>query len=165
MSMTPKRKQRPSRFSMKTREVLLLRLEAGETLRQVCRSRTMPSEAMVRKWTREDPDGFGAQYTQARLLGYQTLADELLEIADDGRNDWLEREGVPVINGEAIARSRLRVDTRKWLLAKALPKIYGDRLEVDDVSERRAVILGEPLTVEQWVERFGAQTPVEGHGD
>lgn len=59
------------------------------------------------------------------------MADEIKEISDDGSNDWMERndgENVAwVANGEHIQRSRLRVDTRKWHLSKALPKIYGDR--------------------------------------
>ena len=44
------------------------------------------------------------------------MADDLVKIAD-GPGD--------------ANRNRLRVDTRKWLLSKALPKIYGDRLEVN----------------------------------
>jgi len=61
------------------------------------------------------------------------MADELLEVADDGKNDWMERQGeddqkLYVLNGEHVQRSRIRVDTRKWLLSKALPKVYGDKL-------------------------------------
>lgn len=59
------------------------------------------------------------------------MADEILEIADDGRNDWMEiqnRDGDNIgwkVNGEAVQRSRLRIDARKWLLSKLLPKKYG----------------------------------------
>ena len=60
------------------------------------------------------------------------MADELLEIADDGSNDWMKRQhGADqsyAANGEHIQRSRLRLDARKWLLSKALLKIYGDKL-------------------------------------
>jgi len=64
------------------------------------------------------------------------FAEEILEIADDGSNDWIERElesghVVKVADHKHIARSRLRVDTRKWLMSKLLPKKYGDRLGVD----------------------------------
>lgn len=61
------------------------------------------------------------------------MADELLEIADDGTNDWMERidgdgAGVGwVLNGEHVQRSRVRIDTRKWLLSKMAPKRYGDK--------------------------------------
>lgn len=94
----------------------------------------MPPESTVRQWVVDDREGFAAQYAQARELGYQTMVDELLEIADDGTNDYTTRkqgdEDIEVVNHDHIARSRLRVDTRKWLLSKALPKVYGDKLAI-----------------------------------
>ncbi len=36
----------------------------------------------------------------------------------------------PELNSENIQRSRVRIDTRKWLLSKMLPRIYGDKSEV-----------------------------------
>lgn len=96
----------------------------------------MPSEASVRQWAIENREGFSTQYAQARELGYQTMADELIEIADDGTNDWMLRQDKSgqtqeVVDSEHINRSRLRVDTRKWLLSKALPKLYGDKLSAE----------------------------------
>ena len=96
----------------------------------------MPTESTVRLWALVEDDvkrpGFFAQYARAREIGYYAMADETLEISDDGTNDWMKRtqgdDTIDVVNNEAIARSRLRVDTRKWLLSKALPKIYGDRV-------------------------------------
>jgi hypothetical protein len=58
--------------------------------------------------------------TRARLIGYRTMADELVEISDRKAAD-----------AAAVNRDRLRVDTRKWLLSKALPKIYGDKLTAE----------------------------------
>lgn len=109
-------------------------LTTGRTLRDVCRDEGMPAESTVRLWALEDYKGFSAQYARAREIGYHAMADETLEIADDGKNDWMEREsdggGVAYqLNGEHVARSRLRLDTRKWLLSKALPKIYGDKTD------------------------------------
>lgn len=102
------------------------------TLREVCRADDMPQEATVRGWVLQDREGFSAQYTQAREIGYHAMADELLEISDDATNDWMERNGQESdgwqINGENVQRSRLRLDTRKWLLSKALPKVYGDKI-------------------------------------
>lgn len=92
----------------------------------------MPDPSTVLKWTKTDPHGFGQQYAQARELGYQLLHDELLEIADDGTNDFVETEKGPAFNREHVQRSNLRVDTRKWLLSKMLPKIYGNRPPADD---------------------------------
>jgi hypothetical protein len=43
-------------------------------------------------------------------------ADEILSIADDAEFDPHDR--------------RFRVDTRKWLLSKVLPTVYGDKLAI-----------------------------------
>lgn len=119
--------------------VILERLSDGETLNEVCRTPGMPKPSTVRRWDLDDVDGFAAQYARARILGYLQMADDLTDIMDDGRNDWMARqmanesEDSPAkiawqVNGEHVSRSRLRVDARKWLLSKALPKIYGDKL-------------------------------------
>ncbi len=112
---------------------ICLELSEGKTLREVCRADDMPSEAAVRKRALADPDGFGSQYARAREIGYQSMADEIIEISDDSSNDWMERKRgdgstEEVENKEVLNRSRLRVDTRKWLLSKALPKLYGDKI-------------------------------------
>ena len=58
-----------------------------------------------------------------------------MEIADDARNDWMSYEDKNSgceswrLNGEHVQRSRLRIDTRKWLASKLAPKIYGDLVE------------------------------------
>jgi hypothetical protein len=100
----------------------------------------MPWESTVRGWALDDREGFSAQYTRAREIGYLAMADELLEVSDDGRNDWLERSddngGTSYqLNGEHVQRSRLRVDTRKWLLSKALPKVFGDKVTQEHVGD------------------------------
>jgi len=56
----------------------------------------------------------------------------LLDIADDGSQDAIELpDGTIVKNREFTERSRLRVDTRKWVLSKVLPKVYGDKLDLN----------------------------------
>lgn len=133
MTDTPKQ-GRPSSYTPELAKEICTKLANGRTLRDVCRDEGMPAEATVRLWALEDREGFSAQYTQAREIGYMAMADELVEIADDGTNDWMERQnsdgttGDTVLNGEHIQRSRLRTDTRKWLLSKALPKMYGDKV-------------------------------------
>lgn len=133
---------RPSVYSAELAQQVCEQLATGRTLRDVCRDDGMPTETSIRHWVLENREGFSSQYAKARETGYQVMADELLEIADDGANDWMERNGQKVVNGEHVNRSRLRVDTRKWLLSKALPKIYGDKLQVggaDDLSPVQTV--------------------------
>ncbi len=140
---------RPSIYTAEIADTILSKLADGQTLREVCRDDAMPDERTVRTWALEDREGFATRYSQAREIGYQSIADEILEIADDGRNDWIERrkdggEVETVIDHEHLGRSRLRFDARRWLLSKALPKIYGDRLNVDakhDVSDQLADLM------------------------
>src|SRR5258708_4655167 len=78
---------RPSEFTHGLATEICNRLATGETLRSVCRSDDMPPESTVRQWVLDDRDGFYAQYTRAREIGYGAMADELLEIADDSSGD------------------------------------------------------------------------------
>jgi hypothetical protein len=127
---------RPSDYTAELAATICSRLAAGETLRAVCRDEDMPPESTVRGWALEDRDGFSAHYAKAREIGYMAMADEALEIADDGKNDTYKTEdGAEATNHDVIARSRLRVDTRKWLLSKALPKVFGDKIVQEHVGK------------------------------
>lgn len=120
---------RPSTYSAEVGAEICTRLAAGETLRAICRPEHMPPGPTVRGWVIDNVDDFAERYTRARQVGYEDMADELTEIADDTSNDTLtDAQGADRPNTEWITRSRLKVDTRKWLLSKALPKIYGDRI-------------------------------------
>ena len=134
--MADDQRGRPSLYTPELGDHICELLAQGRTLRDVCRDEHMPNEATVRGWALKDDEearpGFFTQYTRAREIGYHAMADETLEISDDAHNDWMVRHGDDDAgwqsNGENIQRSRLRVDTRKWLLSKALPKIYGDKV-------------------------------------
>ena len=68
------------------------------------------------------------RYARAKADQADFLAEELLEIADDSAEDEIfTEEGKRLENREFINRSRLRVDTRKWIACKLLPKIYGEK--------------------------------------
>ena len=127
---------RPSVFSKALADRICERLAAGETLRAICRDEDMPGESTVRMWAL-DLDGkaeFSAQYARAREVGYATLFDQLLEIADTPQQGVTITEkttGTETKTGDMIEHRRLRVDTRKWMLAKALPKIYGDKQQIE----------------------------------
>lgn len=126
---------RPSKFTEKLAAEICQRLSAGESLRAICKGESMPPEATVRNWVVDDVQGFAAQYTRAREVGLDAMADELLDISDDGTNDWMQSNDPEnpgyLINGEHSSRSKLRVDARKWYLSKIAPKKYGDRTAIE----------------------------------
>lgn len=131
---------RPTIYTPELADLICDRLAAGQSLRAVCEDEGMPDEKTVRTWAIEGVQGFSPQYARARELGYLAMADELLDIADDGTNDFITKTNADgstyeQVNSEHIQRSRLRVDTRKWMLSKALPKVYGDKITQEHVGE------------------------------
>ena len=82
------------------------------------------------RWLDEKKD-FQEQYARARQRQAEYWAEQIVDIADDSSADTITNErGTEVANSEWINRSRLRVDTRKWLMSKLLPKKYGDKIDV-----------------------------------
>ena len=132
---------RQSSYTPEIAREICERLAAGETLRAICRSdERYPSEVTVRRWALDNVQGFAAQYALARDLGLDAIADETFEISDDGRNDWVEKQRDDgstyiALDAEHVARSRLRLDTRKWYLSKLAPKRYGDALKLSGDPE------------------------------
>ena len=119
---------RPSRYSDEIASEVCDRLAAGETLSSICRSPHMPDRHTILDWAIKGRAGFSLRYACARDRQLEFWADELVDIADDASNDWMERNGEVQFNNENVQRSRLRVDTRKWLLCKLKPDKYGARI-------------------------------------
>ena len=130
---------RPSEYSDEIADEICDRLCAPRSLRSICSDADMPSGATVFKWLRQQPS-FAEQYARARQAQADALFDESLDIADDGSNDWMERRREDgstdqVLNGEHVQRSKLRIDTRKWMAGKLAPKKYGEKLDVGHTVE------------------------------
>lgn len=96
----------------------------------------LPDDKTVYRWL-ADNEQFRDQYARAREDQAAFVLDQVPEIADDGRNDWMEkfgRDGQSIgwtVNGEAVARSKLRVETRFKLAEKLAPKKFGARQAID----------------------------------
>ena len=85
---------RPSTFDHAIADRICDCLAIGETLRTICAAPDMPGESKVRGWVIQDVEGFAAQYARARDMGLDTLADEILEIADDDTSDnYVDADG------------------------------------------------------------------------
>jgi hypothetical protein len=93
-----------------------------------------PDRSNIFKWRRNNLE-FRDLYEQAKKDQVEALVDECLDIADDTSRDSLTRinaegEEYEVANTEYMNRSRLRIDTRKFLAAKLAPKLYGEKVNV-----------------------------------
>ena len=113
-------------------ELVCSELALGKSLRSILDADDkLPSASTFLDWIGAD-SFLAEQYAHARQMAYELLADEIVAIADE--NYTTDEHGVRErLSSEAIQRNRLRVDTRKWMLSKMLPKIYGDR-QIQEVT-------------------------------
>ena len=103
-------------------------IASGGSVRSVCAVAGMPDRMTFNRWRKMTPE-LQAQYDQACLDRADAIFDEIIEIADDTSHDTLatEKNGEQM-NTEWVTRSRLRVDARKWVLARMNRKKYGDHV-------------------------------------
>jgi len=100
----------------------------------------MPVPSTIYLWRLIHPR-FSEDYAQAKMIQADILAEQCLEIADDNSRDSVidPTTGFEVCNTDFIARCRLRIDTRKWLAAKLLPKQYGKSVDDEKPANEKLI--------------------------
>lgn len=116
-------------------EMICAEIIDGKSVRTICKMEGMPSKYTVMNWLRRYPE-FKKLYDIACAERAEAYAEEIVDIADDGTNDWAERQlengnTITVFDHEHVQRSKLRVEARKWICAKMKPKKFGDKLELE----------------------------------
>jgi hypothetical protein len=138
----PKR-GRPSSYTPALAAEICERLSKGEPLAAICRDEHMPHDSTVRDWMGAHAN-FSLAIARARESGFDAIAADCFEIADDARNDYMEKlandgdgEAVKAMeyDAEHVQRSKLRIETRLKLLAKWDPKRYGERIHQEHSGE------------------------------
>lgn len=141
------------------------KIMSKQSLKDICKDPRMPNLSTVVRWLANPKlTDFREMYYYARRVAAELYVDEIFEIADDGSNDWKPRydkdggliDYVP--DQEAIQRSRVRIDARKWYASKMVPRIYGEKTNIElDVTGDLAELLkkasnndkGLPKPIEQ----------------
>lgn len=115
-------------------------------LHRICsENEGFPQPSTVNEWRFDYPD-FSVKYARSKILQADILAEYCLKISDESTYDEVENKmGESVFNHEYVARSRLKIDTRKWLASKLLPKQYGDRLVLEQKEEENDKLRQEVL--------------------
>lgn len=137
--MTDKTENLPAKHR-KSADAICEIIANGESLRGACRPDEMPHRSTVMDWVRKYKD-FATQYARAREEQAEQFFDDIIDISDDAGFDYKVVDGSVVVDGDAIQRARLRVDSRKWATSKILPKKYGDKLDLSITTE------APPLTI------------------
>jgi signal recognition particle subunit SEC65 len=91
-----------------------------------------PNPKTIFAW-RLEKDDFCKLYTRAKQMQIEAFVNDIIEISDDSSQDVMKDEkGFEKPNHEYMQRSRMRVDSRKWLAAKLMPRLYGERIAVEN---------------------------------
>lgn len=122
---------RPTKYNFKlAQEICDIIASTSKGTKKLCAEHShWPCQDTLFSWLRTYPE-FSEQYAQAKICQIELLVDEILEISDDVSNDCIMNEdGKLVSNNSVISRARLKIDTRKWLAAKLVPKVYGSKID------------------------------------
>lgn len=104
---------------------------SADGLRKICADLGCDPKDFYRYLNQADAEA-KQRYAHAKELQADVIFDDMMDIADESSNDTYEDENGNIkTNNEIVQRSKLRVETRKWILAKARPKKYGDKIEHD----------------------------------
>jgi len=140
---------RPTIYTPELADKICAALANGKSMRTICLDAGMPARETLFAWIRTNNEGFSDQYAKAKAECSDALVEEILDIADDGANDWMETHDPKNpgwrFNGEHFQRSRLRVDTRKWIASKMKPRKYGEKMDVTSDGERIQVVFHTSL--------------------
>lgn len=163
---TRRRGNPPTFYSQAVAERILVELMMGATLTEVCNDPRNPSKRTICKWLASpDRADFRELYYEARRIGAEMRVDEIVEIADNTSGDYrvaYHKDGTPYVevDNEHIQRSRVRIDVRKWLAAKLIPRIYGERaVHEHDVIGDLAALLKSASNQDH---AAGLPPPIEG---
>ena len=121
-------------------------LAEGKSLRSWANQEGKPSAALVCKWLADDANArFREQYARAREIQADALFDDCLDIADLNASGGLTSEDIQL--------RRVRIDTRKWMAGKLRPKVYGDRIDIDQ-TVRKADVVSDPIDNAGWAAQY-----------
>ena len=130
---------RPTIFTQELGDIICEKISDGQSMRTICKDEDMPCVRTVYYWLRTNEE-FLIQYTIAKEESADAMIEEMLDIADDGTNDYMTiKKGnyeYNVEDREVTNRSKLRVDTRKWIASKLKPKKYGEKLDLTSLGKQ-----------------------------
>jgi hypothetical protein len=130
---------RPSDYTDKLADEICARLILPRSLRSISRDADMPDGSTMMRWLGKHAY-FREQYARARVVQADALFDESIDIADDGTNDFVERQRKDgsmemAFDKDHVQRSKLRIETRRWMAGKLNPKKYGEKVEVETTGQ------------------------------
>lgn len=117
--MAAKQTGRPSDYLVEVADDICSLLASGESLNSICKKTGFPNRSTVYRWLREH-DEFRNNYARATEDRADSIFEEMLDIADGAEEETA-----------SIAKARLQIDARKWILGKMNPKKFSDKQSIE----------------------------------
>lgn len=142
-----KKRGAPSKYSDKLFKAICFDIaNTSRGTKHICEEHEI-TYTTFKNWINDDEDLF-ALYARAKDMQADMLAEEIISIADDSKDDTIETfdkhgKRIKVEDKEWTSRSKLRIDARKWVASKLKPKKYGDKI---DVTSKDKEIQALPIT-------------------
>lgn len=130
---------RPTKYSKDIGEEICERIALGESLISICRDNHMPYRSTVIRWAIDVEHEFCDTYKRAREMQQEHYLDEMVEIADDSSNDYVSTDDGMAFDREHVQRSKLRIETRRWIMERLGQKRYGNKQEVNHKSSDKSM--------------------------
>lgn len=125
---------RPSTYSELVADAICDEIATGRSVLQICSDPDFPGERTVYRWL-ELHEAFRQKYARAREFQAEHYASEIVALADtpvEARKVVIKADGSEEITiGDAVDRTRLQIDARKWYASKLNPKKYGDKVQAE----------------------------------
>lgn len=133
MTEVSAKKGRPTKYNVTlAKEICDTIASSSKGTKKLCSEHShWPCQDTLFSWLRKYSE-FSEQYAQAKICQIELLVDEILEIADNESNDsFIDEDGRLTSNNSVINRARLKIDVRKWMACKLVPKVYGNKIDID----------------------------------
>lgn len=131
MDEKPKNKKgRPTIYCPEIVERILF-LVATEPcgLKQLCeRFPELPNHDTIKEWRYKYED-FSARYAKSKAMQVEFMAEDIHDIVNDVE-PYFDEHGNKRIDSGTVQWRRLQADTLKWQATKLVPKLYGERQQV-----------------------------------
>jgi len=119
---------------------ILYEIEQGNSLISILRRKEFPSTATFYQWLEAD-ENKAKRYVRACEIRADVIFEDIIDIADHSDEDH-----TPFTGANVVQRDRLKIDARKWIVAKLHPKKYSDRVYQDITTHQEQPLFPDVCT-------------------
>ena len=120
---------------------IIQQIELGRSIKNILDDDAYPiSRTTFYNWLNENPDRIEL-YKKATEIRADGIFDDMLEISDDNTKDYYyDVNGNRQQSMVAVNRSRLQLDTRKWVLGRMNPKKDSEKLDITSGGDKLKIV-------------------------